>query len=108
MASLSPSTSPRNSFISEHGSFNIGDTKVQMSGMLVKKPFGGKKGKKGGWQKRQVMSQYLQIILLQSDSLLQRTAFFYITLSQSVGHLKRITTLTFTQRYLKLYILCVL
>lgn len=51
---VSPVVSPRHSMISEYGgSFDIGDTKVQMSGLLVKKPFGGnKKGKKGGWQKR--------------------------------------------------------
>ncbi|XP_019853711.1 PREDICTED: pleckstrin homology domain-containing family D member 1-like isoform X2 [Amphimedon queenslandica] len=52
MAGSSPTSSPRNSFVSEFGSFDIGDTKVQMSGILVKKPFGGKKGKKGSWQKR--------------------------------------------------------
>jgi hypothetical protein len=46
--------SKRDSVLSDRGdSFDIGDTKVQMSGILVKKPFGGnKKGKKGGWQKR--------------------------------------------------------
>lgn len=49
---LSPCVSPRSSIISEYGSFDIGDTKVQMCGMLVKKPFGGKKGKKGSWQRR--------------------------------------------------------
>lgn len=49
---LSPVLNPRGSILSEAGSFDIGDTKVQMSGMLVKKPFGGKKGKKGSWQKR--------------------------------------------------------
>lgn len=51
--SRSPTPTQRDSTVgSEFGSFDIGDTQVQMSGMLVKKPFGGKKGKKGSWQKR--------------------------------------------------------
>ncbi len=49
-----PPLNPRDSFISEHdGDFDI-DTTVQMSGMLWKKPFGGKKKHK--WQKRCVVS----------------------------------------------------
>ena len=42
--------SSRDSFVSENdGDFDI-DTNVQMSGMLWKKPFGGKKKQK--WQRR--------------------------------------------------------
>jgi len=54
MAKLGDDSLPgnnRESVLSEHdGEFDVGDTKVQMSGMLMKKPFGSKKKQK--WQKR--------------------------------------------------------
>ena len=104
MAGSSPSGSPRNSFISEYGSFDIGDTKVQMSGLLVKKPFGGKKGKKGSWQKRYVIINGVQTervcrtSYFNTGSLLQKTAFFFIMPSQSVEPSKKTATLTFILR----------
>ena len=55
-----PPLNTRDSFISEHdGDFDI-DTTVQMSGMLWKKPFGGKKKQK--WQKRCVVSLIILVM----------------------------------------------